>query len=165
MTTALPAADFLVEIGTEELPPKALRSLMDAFAAGVADGLTEGRLGYDEITPYASPRRLAVIVSELKRAQMSRARKAIEDYYLGLVRYNELKRGIEEGASAYEKAVEMSRSPDARHRQAAAYALGAMGDPAAIARLLDLATDQSPVVSEAALQALARLGGQKDDGK
>ena len=32
------AADFLVEIGTEELPPKALRKLMNAFASGIAQG-------------------------------------------------------------------------------------------------------------------------------
>jgi hypothetical protein len=34
----LAAADFLVEIGTEELPPKALRNLMTAFADALAEG-------------------------------------------------------------------------------------------------------------------------------
>jgi len=38
------AEDFLVEIGTEELPPKALRKLMDAFASGVQSGLEKARL-------------------------------------------------------------------------------------------------------------------------
>ena len=31
--------DFLVEVGTEELPPKALKTLMDAFASGIETGL------------------------------------------------------------------------------------------------------------------------------
>ncbi len=66
------AADFLVEIGTEELPPKALRHLMNAFAATLADGLTQGRLTHDSTIGYASPRRLAVLVSNLAFAQEDR---------------------------------------------------------------------------------------------
>ncbi len=71
---ASPAADFLVELGTEELPPKALKDLMNAFAGGLADGLTEGRLKYKKVTAHASPRRLAVVVSDLARAQEARDR-------------------------------------------------------------------------------------------
>jgi glycyl-tRNA synthetase beta chain len=67
------AADFLGEIGTEELPPKALRNLMDAFADGLAEGLTRERLNHDGVTGYASPRRLAVKVSNLAFAQDDRA--------------------------------------------------------------------------------------------
>jgi glycyl-tRNA synthetase beta chain len=67
------AADFLVEIGTEELPPKALRILMDAFADGLAEGLTRERLSHDSVTGYASPRRLAARVSNLAFAQEDRA--------------------------------------------------------------------------------------------
>ena len=37
-------ADFLVEIGTEELPPKALNTLANAFADGIKDGLAEAEL-------------------------------------------------------------------------------------------------------------------------
>lgn len=59
------AADFLVEIGTEELPPKALRSLMEAFATNLRAALAEARLDHASATAYASPRRLAVIVSAL----------------------------------------------------------------------------------------------------
>jgi glycyl-tRNA synthetase beta chain len=59
------AADCLVELGTEELPPKALRSLMDAFSAGISEGLSRGRLSHNGIHPYASPRRLSVIVDSL----------------------------------------------------------------------------------------------------
>ena len=61
--------DFLVELGTEELPPKALRSLRDAFAAGIEKGLADARLGYDRIEAYAAPRRLAVKVIQLVEQQ------------------------------------------------------------------------------------------------
>ena len=61
--------DFLVEIGTEELPPKALLKLSNAFTQGIRDGLTAADLGFGEIKPYASPRRLAVWVSALDAAQ------------------------------------------------------------------------------------------------
>jgi len=66
------SGDLLVELGTEELPPKALTTLMTAFADGIARGLEEARLGHDGITPYASPRRLAVIVRALDAAQADR---------------------------------------------------------------------------------------------
>jgi len=59
------AADLLVEIGTEELPPKALRALMTAFADGLAAAIDEARLGHGPIHPYASPRRLAAVVEQL----------------------------------------------------------------------------------------------------
>jgi len=65
-------ADFLVELGTEELPPKALRNLMTAFAGALADGLTEKRLSHEGVTGYASPRRLAALVSNLAFAQEDR---------------------------------------------------------------------------------------------
>jgi len=54
--------DLLVEIGTEELPPTALRGLMDAFAAGLAGALDGAGLDHGAVHPYASPRRLAVRV-------------------------------------------------------------------------------------------------------
>lgn len=65
-------ADFLVEIGTEELPPKALRSLMEAFTDGVRSGLDDARLGCGAVRGYASPRRLAVIVEALELSQEDR---------------------------------------------------------------------------------------------
>ncbi|HSM30389.1 MAG TPA: glycine--tRNA ligase subunit beta [Woeseiaceae bacterium] len=65
-------ADLLVEIGTEELPPKALRGLMDAFAANLASELDEARLDRGELHAYASPRRLAVIVDALAAGQEDR---------------------------------------------------------------------------------------------
>lgn len=65
-------ADFLVEIGTEELPPKALLSLRDAFAEKLQDALHEQRLDFVAAHAYASPRRLAVIVTDLAMAQTDR---------------------------------------------------------------------------------------------
>lgn len=66
---ASPSADFLVEIGTEELPPKALRDLEAAFAAGIRSGLTEAGLEFGELKSFATPRRLAVLVRSLATTQ------------------------------------------------------------------------------------------------
>lgn len=66
------AVDFLVEIGTEELPPKALRSLMEAFGANVEAGIVDARLEHGDVHCYASPRRLAVKVEKLAHAQEDR---------------------------------------------------------------------------------------------
>jgi glycyl-tRNA synthetase beta chain len=65
-------ADFLVEVGTEELPPKALKSLMDAFGRNVAALLDENRLAHGEVLAYATPRRLAVLVDDLASSQEDR---------------------------------------------------------------------------------------------
>ena len=59
------APDFLGEIGAEELPPKALLSLMNSFAENLQSALRDQRLAFTSARAYASPRRLAVIVSEL----------------------------------------------------------------------------------------------------
>ncbi len=61
--------DFLVEIGTEELPPKALRSLMEAFGKGLTTAIDEASLDRGDVHTYASPRRLAVLVEKLAREQ------------------------------------------------------------------------------------------------
>ena len=66
------AADFLVEIGTEELPPKALRRLMSSFAESIGKQLEEHRLAHNGIKAYASPRRIAALVSGLQLAQEDR---------------------------------------------------------------------------------------------
>ena len=66
-------ADLLIEIGTEELPPTALASLMTAFAEGLGTAIDDADLNHGEIRPYASPRRLAVIVEDLERQQANRA--------------------------------------------------------------------------------------------
>lgn len=59
------SADLLFELGCEELPPKSLRKLRDALAAGVENGLKDARLAHGAVEKFASPRRLAVIVRDL----------------------------------------------------------------------------------------------------
>ncbi|MDC9590553.1 glycine--tRNA ligase subunit beta [Xenorhabdus sp. XENO-10] len=63
---------FLVEIGTEELPPKALRSLAESFAANFEAELNNANLGHGEVSWFAAPRRLALKVVNLAAAQADR---------------------------------------------------------------------------------------------
>jgi len=67
------ARDFLVELGTEELPPKSLLTLAAAFADGIAKGLTDAGLAHKTVEPFATPRRLAVRVRRLAERQPDRA--------------------------------------------------------------------------------------------
>jgi glycyl-tRNA synthetase beta chain len=69
----MPSRDLLVEIGTEELPPKALRGLADAFHAGVAAGLGRAELGHGNSRSFATPRRLAVLVEAVQERQPDKA--------------------------------------------------------------------------------------------
>ena len=64
--------DLLVEIGTEELPPKALRTLSEAFAAELAAELDGAGLVRGAPAPYATPRRLAVLVPGVPCTQPDR---------------------------------------------------------------------------------------------
>ena len=64
--------DLLVEIGTEELPPKALRTLSEAFAAELAAELDGAGLARGAPAPYATPRRLAVLVPGVPGTQPDR---------------------------------------------------------------------------------------------
>lgn len=57
--------DFIVEIGTEELPPKALQTLATAFEQNIVDELTKLGLAFAGTAWYAAPRRLAVRVNQL----------------------------------------------------------------------------------------------------
>ncbi|HGM5419325.1 TPA: glycine--tRNA ligase subunit beta [Serratia liquefaciens] len=63
---------FLVEIGTEELPPKALRSLAESFAANFTAELDSANLEHGEVSWFAAPRRLALKVADLRAAQADR---------------------------------------------------------------------------------------------
>ncbi|WP_353389402.1 glycine--tRNA ligase subunit beta [Halopseudomonas sabulinigri] len=67
------AQDFLVELGTEELPPKALKKLAEAFLAGVEKGLNEAGLAYSAARYFAAPRRLAIQVDQLATQQPDRS--------------------------------------------------------------------------------------------
>ncbi len=67
--------DFLVELGTEELPPLALPELEKAFAAGIRAGLAEASLPHGELRSFATPRRLAVLVRDLAALQPAQTLK------------------------------------------------------------------------------------------
>lgn len=64
--------DLLIEIGTEELPPQALRGLSEAFLDALCGGLEQHQLSYAVANPYATPRRLAVVVKKLDTRQADR---------------------------------------------------------------------------------------------
>ncbi|MDV5227388.1 glycine--tRNA ligase subunit beta [Providencia rettgeri] len=63
---------FLVEIGTEELPPKALRSLAESFAANFTAELDSADIAHGEVSWFAAPRRLALKVASLADASPDR---------------------------------------------------------------------------------------------
>ncbi|EJF31073.1 MULTISPECIES: glycine--tRNA ligase subunit beta [Enterobacteriaceae] len=63
---------FLVEIGTEELPPKALRSLAESFAANVTAELDAANIAHGEVKWFAAPRRLALKIANLAASQPDR---------------------------------------------------------------------------------------------
>lgn len=63
------AKDFLVEIHTEELPPKALYNLSLAFADHLQQSLEKSELKHNGLKSFATPRRLAVIVKDLDTQQ------------------------------------------------------------------------------------------------
>ena len=64
--------DLLIELGTEELPPKALKKLIQAFEASIKQGLEKAELDFSAIRSYAAPRRMAVIVDGLQVRQQDR---------------------------------------------------------------------------------------------
>jgi len=81
------SAPLLVEIQTEELPPKALKTLADAFAAGIENGLrTRQFINPNSVTTvYGSPRRLAVHISHVaKRAADTNFRQKLLPVAIGL---------------------------------------------------------------------------------
>ncbi len=61
--------DLLIEVGTEELPPKALLSLSNAFTDGITSGLKNLNLNFGTIKSFATPRRLAVVIYALDEIQ------------------------------------------------------------------------------------------------
>ncbi|MDF2529929.1 MAG: glycine--tRNA ligase subunit beta, partial [Gammaproteobacteria bacterium] len=61
--------DFLIEIGTEELPPKLLWDMAEAFANAIRSGLEASQLAHSEFQTYAAPRRIAVTVKGLSAEQ------------------------------------------------------------------------------------------------
>ncbi|EMB50347.1 glycyl-tRNA synthetase subunit beta [Vibrio mimicus] len=66
------AKEFLIELGTEELPPKQLRTLAEAFAANFAAELAAADIAHEGVTWFATPRRLALKVANLAESQPDR---------------------------------------------------------------------------------------------
>ena len=66
------AQDLLVEIGTEELPPRSLRRLSQAFASAVGERLDKQALTHGTVKAYATPRRLALVIEALAAAEPDR---------------------------------------------------------------------------------------------
>ncbi|MCP3675353.1 MAG: glycine--tRNA ligase subunit beta [Gammaproteobacteria bacterium] len=61
--------DFIVELGTEELPPLSLETLAKAFHDNLVNLIDDANLEHQECSFYATPRRLAVIIKQLSVAQ------------------------------------------------------------------------------------------------
>ncbi|MGH8308400.1 MAG: glycine--tRNA ligase subunit beta [Steroidobacteraceae bacterium] len=72
MTARIERRDFLVELGTEELPPKTLTELERAFGEGVRAGLAHAGIAHGELRTFATPRRLAVLVKRVAAHQPAR---------------------------------------------------------------------------------------------
>ena len=64
-------ANCLIELGTEELPPKALKALSTAFEQGLLAGFRAADLTFnaDNVKSFATPRRLAIVISDLQTQQ------------------------------------------------------------------------------------------------
>jgi glycyl-tRNA synthetase beta chain len=60
---------LLIEIGTEELPPNAAKNLSENLASNVSSQLSEAGFSFNEVKPYVTPRRLALIISGVSNQQ------------------------------------------------------------------------------------------------
>ena len=70
--TTMSSRDLLIEIGTEELPPKALGRMRDALQSSLLSLLEENGLAHGDSRAYATPRRLAVVIRDVPIAQADR---------------------------------------------------------------------------------------------
>ncbi len=61
--------DLLIEIGTEELPPKSLRTMMENLGSNFSQKLNEAELEFESLQTFATPRRLALLIKRLAAAQ------------------------------------------------------------------------------------------------
>ena len=61
--------DFLLELGTEELPPKLLLKLSKSLKDNISEELTKLNISFTSITPFSTPRRLAVVIANLQGVQ------------------------------------------------------------------------------------------------
>jgi glycyl-tRNA synthetase beta chain len=67
-----PNEDFLIEIGTEELPPKNLHRLASSFANNLENEFVKAQLSYGEVQLFATPRRIAVLIKEVAKQQQDK---------------------------------------------------------------------------------------------
>lgn len=72
MTGSTTQNDLLIEIGTEELPPKSLQHLLNAFMDGMDKALNDKGIQFDRIQGYVTPRRLSMIISALDGKEQPR---------------------------------------------------------------------------------------------
>ena len=63
---------LLIEVGTEELPPKSLKKLYLAFSDNITKLLTKNGVQIGESTAYATPRRLSVVIEKVAEKQNDR---------------------------------------------------------------------------------------------
>ncbi len=61
--------DFLLELGTEELPPKLLLKLSESLKNNIIDGLKKINISSANVVSFATPRRLAVLITGLQSKQ------------------------------------------------------------------------------------------------
>lgn len=71
---------LLIELGTEELPPKALPGLAEAFASGISEGLAKRGIGTGERRCLYSPRRLAVLIETVQAEQSAQTNEVFGPY-------------------------------------------------------------------------------------
>lgn len=64
--------DLLIEIGTEELPPASLQELATTFSRGISVELTESGIAHGDTVTFCTPRRLAVLVFQVRDKQPER---------------------------------------------------------------------------------------------
>jgi glycyl-tRNA synthetase beta chain len=69
MSHPTPKKDLLIEIGTEELPPKSLQPLSQAFVDNLSKGFQGVSLAFDSMESFATPQRLAVRINGLSVQQ------------------------------------------------------------------------------------------------
>jgi len=61
--------DFLLELGTEELPPKLLKRLSESLKSNIIDELKQFSISSESVIAFATPRRLAIAISKLQSKQ------------------------------------------------------------------------------------------------
>jgi glycyl-tRNA synthetase beta chain len=61
--------NILLELGTEELPPKSLKALSESFTQSVEGSLTAAGLEFEHVESFAAPRRLGILMHKVQGTQ------------------------------------------------------------------------------------------------